>query len=141
MKSFRTKVNGRRAVYLALSGQIEGQLREAYGRKYSKGLITQSGLANKLGVNRSAINRRLVGKTNMTIETIADMVWGLDQAIKVTIYDPATERGDNKQALLDPTLLSNSNTATVAPTTVAPTANTNSVVALPGINAFGFTTP
>ena len=32
----------------------------------------------------------------MTIETIADMVWALDHAIKVEIFDPAVSHGANR---------------------------------------------
>jgi len=87
--SFRTKTSDRRNVFLALSAQIEQQLREAYHRKFQAKQATQSSLAKKLGVDRSAIHRRLTGRTNMTIETVADMVWGLDQHIDVCIYDRA----------------------------------------------------
>jgi hypothetical protein len=72
-----------------LAGQIESQLREAYGRKFDAGLATQSSVAAKLGINRSAVHHRLMGHTNMTIETIADMVWALDHAVRVEIFDPS----------------------------------------------------
>lgn len=94
MPSSRRKIDPRRTMYLSLAGQIESQLREAYGRKFQAGLATQSGLASKLGINRSAIHHRLMGHTNMTTETIADMVWALDHAIRVQIYDPAVERSN-----------------------------------------------
>jgi transcriptional regulator with XRE-family HTH domain len=74
-------------VYLALSAQVERQLREAYARKFEAGLATQSSIAEKLGIDRSAVHRRLTGRTNMTLETLADMVWALDQAIEVRIDD------------------------------------------------------
>jgi hypothetical protein len=85
------KIDRRRKTYLGLASQIESQLREAYARKHAEGAATQSGLAKKLGINRSAVHHRLTGQTNMTIETIADMVWALDQAIQVRIYDPMLE--------------------------------------------------
>jgi DNA-binding phage protein len=77
-------------VYLRLASQIEAQLREAYARKHAAGEATQSSLAEKLGVNRSAVHRRLTGQTNMTVETIADMVWALGQEIDVRISEPAS---------------------------------------------------
>ena len=101
MPSSHRLPNARRKTFLNLSSQIEGQLREAYDKKFEAGQVNQSSLANKLGVNRSAINRRLLGHTNMTIETIADMVWGLDHAIKVEIFDPATVHGHNHFISLD----------------------------------------
>jgi hypothetical protein len=92
VQSFRTRLSERRRQFILLSGQIERQLREAYDRKFRAGLATQSSLAAKLGVNRSAVHRRLMGHTNMTIETLSDMVWALDHAIKIEIYDPSVNQ-------------------------------------------------
>lgn len=82
-------------MFLKLSGMIEGQLRDAYAKKYEAGALNQSSLAEKLGINRSAVHHRLAGRTNMTIETIADMVWGLDHDIELKIFDPAESVTNN----------------------------------------------
>ena len=97
MSYTRRTTNARRSTYLRLSSQVEGQLREAYDRRYLAGQATQTGLATKLGVNKSAIHRRLTGRCNMTVETIADMVWALDLAIKVEIYDPTIDHTSNSE--------------------------------------------
>lgn len=89
MPSSRPQTSARRALYLRLAGQIEGQLREAYHRRFNAGELNQSSLAAKLGVSRSVVNRRLNGQTNMTIETIAEMAWALGLEIDVTIRDRA----------------------------------------------------
>jgi transcriptional regulator with XRE-family HTH domain len=78
-------------MFLNLSGQIEGQLREAYDCQFQAGKATQASLAKKLGIDRSTVHRRLTGHTNMTTETIADMVWGLGYAINVEIFDPSKD--------------------------------------------------
>lgn len=95
MPSSRRTTDPRRIAFLALAAQIETQLREAFERQHKKGNVSQSDLSKKLGVNRSAIHRRLMGQVNMTTETIADMVWALDLAINVRIYDPAAEPAEN----------------------------------------------
>jgi len=95
LQSFRTKIDARRQTFLVLAGEIERQLREVYDRKFRAQEATQSSLADKLGINRSAVNRRLTGRTNMTIETLADMVWALDQSISVKIFNPAELQGLN----------------------------------------------
>jgi DNA-directed RNA polymerase subunit N (RpoN/RPB10) len=95
LQSFLTKIDPRRQTFLNLAGQIEGQLRAVYDQRYRAGEATQSSLAEKLGVNRSCIHHRLMGHTNMTTETIADMVWALGCAIKIEIYDPQTVLGLN----------------------------------------------
>lgn len=75
-------------MYLKLSGSIESQLRDAYARRFEVGRLNQSSIARELDVDRSAIHNRLKGRTNMTIETIADMVWALGHDIDVNIFDP-----------------------------------------------------
>ena len=96
MRSFRiNKVNARRATFLSLVSQIGSQLRDAYALKSEQGLENQASLAKKLNVDRSAINRRLTGRTNMTLQSLADMVWSLGYAIRVIIFDPANQDGRN----------------------------------------------
>jgi hypothetical protein len=106
-------------MFLKLSGQIEGQLRDAYAKKYEAGAMNQSALADKLGVDRSAINRRLTGRINMTEETIADMVWGLEHDIEVRIFDPTETQTNHKPIPLNTPIV-----ATPAPLPHLPVANT-----------------
>jgi hypothetical protein len=130
--SSRRTTDPRRKTFLNLSAQIEGQLRDAYDIKFQAGLINQSSLAAKLGVNRSAIHHRLLGHTNMTIETIADMVWGLGCVIDVKIYDPATAHGRNF-AVTAPTQdipTMGAANPTASPFTDPPTGNLQRILAL-----------
>lgn len=92
MRSSRHKANTRRQMYLALVSKVESSLRDAYAKLYDAGLETQTSLAEKLGVNRSVVNRRLTGQQNMTLETVADMAWALGQCIEMEIYDPAEKK-------------------------------------------------
>lgn len=94
MRSFSRTPSGRRSVYLNLAGSIESQLRQAYAKRNEQGKETQSTIAKKLGINRSAVNRRLSGRTNMTIETIADMLWAIGHGIKVEIFDPEDKQSN-----------------------------------------------
>jgi len=91
MRSFQRNHSNRRKMYLALAGSVESQLREAYADRYDSGLDTQVTLADKLGVGRSVVNKRLRGLMNMTIETIADMAWALGYSVVIKIFDPTTE--------------------------------------------------
>jgi len=88
VRSFKRQPNNRRSIYLNLVGSIESQLRQAFAKRHEEEGLTQAALAERLGVDRSAVNRRLTGRVNMTEETIADMVWGLGHCINVVIYDP-----------------------------------------------------
>jgi transcriptional regulator with XRE-family HTH domain len=95
LPSFRPKPNPRRRMFLKLAGLIESQLRDAYARRYEEGKLTQASIARELGVNRSAVHNRLSGRANMTLETIADMVWALGHDIDVKISDPAMKADTN----------------------------------------------
>lgn len=93
MRSFRHKPDPRHATFTKLAGSVETQLREAYAKRHDQGRINQAGLAKLLGIGRSVINRRFNGSQNLTLQSIADLVWGMGHAIDVTIYDPE-ERAD-----------------------------------------------
>lgn len=93
--SFLSTADDRRAVYLNLVSWIESQLRDAYAELNEAGAENQSSIAKKLGVGRSAVNRRLTGQHNMTIETLADLVWALQKAITVNIFDPRASQTSN----------------------------------------------
>ena len=95
MLSFLRKIDPRRAIYLNLVGSVEAQLRDVYARLHDAGLENQTSLAKKLGVGRSVINRRLTGQKNMTLETVADMVWALGASISVKIDDPLSQPATN----------------------------------------------
>lgn len=99
MLSFLRKIDPRRAVYLNLVGSVEAQLRDVYARLHDVGLENQASLAKKLGVGRSVINRRLTGQNNMTLETVADMVWALGASISVKIDDPLSQPATNFKLL------------------------------------------
>ena len=45
--------------------------------------MTQQEVAEKLGVDRSVVNRRLKGKANLTARSIADFAYALDRDIKI----------------------------------------------------------
>lgn len=90
MRSFRHAPDNKRQVYLAMTGSIESQLRDAYALRHEQG-ETQASLARKLGIDKASFHRRLIGKTNMTSRTIAEMVWVLGHCISVRIFDPLRE--------------------------------------------------
>lgn len=96
--SSRPKPSLRRQIYLALVSKVEGQIRDVFAKRAEIEGLTQAAVADKLGVHRAVINRRLNGRTNMTVETIADMAWAIGACVDVDIYDPA-ERPDRNHIL------------------------------------------
>ncbi len=91
MRSFGREPDNRRKLYLQLIGTIESQLREAYAKRHEMDGLTQAEIARRLDINKSVVNRRLNGRTNLTVESLADMLWALKHCIHVDIYDPDDE--------------------------------------------------
>lgn len=108
----RNQTNPRRNTFLALAGAIESRLRDIYASKHEKEGLTQQAIADKLGIGRSVVNRRLKGSQNMTTEAIADMVWALGQCIEIKIYDPQEKCDNHKSSIFI------ENTSLSAPVTV-----------------------
>ena len=52
--------------------------------KKSRGL-TQQEIADKLGVEKSVINRRLNGQANLTLRVFAEMAWAMDRTFNLSI--------------------------------------------------------
>ncbi|MFN6980790.1 MAG: helix-turn-helix domain-containing protein [Brevundimonas sp.] len=97
----RRQLGARRRTYLALVSSIESQLRDLFSARAARDGFTQTALAERLGVNRSVISRRLSGASNMTIETLADMAWGVGGCVKVEIFDPADRTSSNNMLAQD----------------------------------------
>ncbi len=97
---FLKRPSARRRVFLSLIGDIERALRAAFVRWSNENNETQSGLAKILGINRSVVHRRLTGRANLTIETMADMVWALGYCIRVDIFHPKDVGMRRNQALV-----------------------------------------
>jgi len=51
--------------------------------------VTKAEIARRLGIDRSLVTRRLNGTSNMTLETLADLAWALDQKIEIRLSDRA----------------------------------------------------
>ena len=99
MRIFKKQPDNRRSIYMKLVGEIESQLRQAYAKRYEQGRDTQASLAKKLKVDRSVIHRRLSGRSNMTVQTIADMAWALGYCVAFAISD-ADEGAGNQHRIL-----------------------------------------
>lgn len=57
--------------------------------------LTQQELATRLGVNRAQVNRCFSGYHNLTLRSLAELVWALDAEIKIEIAMPAGQPGTN----------------------------------------------
>ncbi|MGG7519661.1 helix-turn-helix domain-containing protein [Allorhizobium undicola] len=64
------------------AAEFIGELGREYQRMFLlrkfEDKITQQKIAERLGVNRSMVNRNLLGSSNMTAETMAKLAWAMD---------------------------------------------------------------
>ena len=57
--------------------------------------LKQRDVAEKLGVDRSAVNKQLAGTTNLTLRSIADLAWALDADLHFAMNKPHPKPGQN----------------------------------------------
>ena len=58
-------------------GDVERAFQRAFVAAKKERKLTQQQIAVMLGVDRSAINRRLLGRENMTQRSLAEMAWAM----------------------------------------------------------------
>lgn len=60
-------------------------LQRALERRKQRDRLTQQQLAERLGVDRSRVNRCFSGYNNLTISTLAELAWALNARIRIDI--------------------------------------------------------
>ena len=56
---------------------VRSELQKAYAQERTERKLTQQKIATTLGVNRSVINRQLMGLENMTVRSVAELAWAI----------------------------------------------------------------
>lgn len=78
-------------------GRVRDELVRALSEKRARERVTQQGLAKKLGVHRSLINRQLSGEANLTLRSLADLAWAMDLDLVFELREPTAHSGQNEQ--------------------------------------------
>ena len=95
MKSSSVKIEPRRRSYLRLIGELESQLHKAYEEEHGTSGLTFADIARKLGCHKSFITRKMNGTSNMTLETLADLVFALRRRITIQMVETEAEDGNH----------------------------------------------
>jgi len=82
MSSYQMRLTDRQRSIGRIVQKIQRSIAHALANAKAKSGLTQQHLANKLGVDRSVINRRVMGRANLTIRSLAELAWALDMDIK-----------------------------------------------------------
>jgi transcriptional regulator with XRE-family HTH domain len=109
--SYRLKID-RRSLKAA---RFISKLQDEIQRALIESGMTQQEVAERLGVDRSVINRRLKGKANLTARSISDFAYALDQDVKME-FKRASHSGRVNYAIV--TSSSDKNSLTEKPDSV-----------------------
>ncbi|KAB2655920.1 helix-turn-helix transcriptional regulator [Brucella tritici] len=77
MMSYQLKIDLRKRQAGRLISKTHREIQKAFVRASREDGLTQQKLAKKLGLDRSVVNRILVGEGNLTLRTISDLAWAL----------------------------------------------------------------
>jgi transcriptional regulator with XRE-family HTH domain len=80
---------------------VRAELQKALIAEKAARKITQQQIASQIGVNRSVINRQLMGTENLTLRSVADLAWALGWDIAFELKKPP-QRGNQRQDSIEP---------------------------------------
>ena len=96
MTSFHFDIGGRARHAGRFIGRVRGELLRALAQRKRDGSLPQQALAEKLGIERSLINRQLAGETNLSLRALADLAWAMDMEISFELKEPMIKAGQNQ---------------------------------------------
>jgi len=86
--SFLFELDPKQEVAADLISDVGRQLQTLHVERQAQGKLTQQDIAARLGVDRARVNKCLSGSNNLTLRTLAELVWAMDGEIEVTIRLP-----------------------------------------------------
>lgn len=86
--SFLFELDPKQEVAADLISDIGRQLQTLHTERQAVGKLTQQDIAARLGLDRARVNKCLSGSNNLTLRTLAELVWAMDGEIEVTIRLP-----------------------------------------------------
>jgi transcriptional regulator with XRE-family HTH domain len=96
--SFRLKIDPKERQVARFLGNVERAFQRAFTDAKKQRKLTQQQIAVALGVDRSAINRRLLGRENMTERTLAEMAFAMGYDIEFKLV-PRKSVVEDKNAI------------------------------------------
>ena len=89
--SYQLRIDKRSLKVAKFISRIQSAIQASLGESG----MTQQEVAEKLGVDRSVVNRRLKGKANLTARSIADFAYVLDKDIDFKLVNPRRPENSN----------------------------------------------
>jgi transcriptional regulator with XRE-family HTH domain len=101
-------------------------VQKAFAEEKAARNLTQAEIARALGVDRSVINRQLMGTENLTVRRIGELAWALGRDLNFSLTKPVARMhcniatsGEGTKANVPTSVLSGSAAPVVAPVTTA----------------------
>lgn len=95
MTSFHYNIGSRAQRAGRFIARVRSELLRVLSEKKSRNGLTQQALAERLGVDRSQINRQLSGESNLTLRTLADLAWAMDMELSFELREQRACFGQN----------------------------------------------
>ena len=89
MNSYLFDIGGKKRAAARFIGRVRAELQRALISEKATRKLTQQAIAKLIGVNRSVINRQLMGYENMTLRSVAELAWALGWDILFELRKPA----------------------------------------------------
>lgn len=100
--SYELKIDPKQRASGRFIGLVRKSLLSAALDEREKSGVTQQEIADRIGVNRSVINRLLRGKANLTLRTVGEIAWALGYVPYLTLERRVSESGSNHFDTNDP---------------------------------------
>lgn len=78
------------------SGRFVAKVQKEIQEAFIRSGMRQQQVAEKLGVNRSIVNRRLTGGANLTLRSISDLAWALGEDVELRLLPKNQADGANE---------------------------------------------
>jgi hypothetical protein len=91
MPSFRTSLTPNKRV----AARFVVGVRRALLKALTDSGLTQTAIANALGIHRSVVNRELRGSQNLTLSRVGELAWAMGLEPKLTFERPPVADGQN----------------------------------------------
>ena len=101
--SFQIRLDPRKKAASRFILAVRAALQEALTEEAESGRTTKSQIAERLGIHRSAVTRRMKGTENLTLRTLAEMAWALGRRPTFTLERATTPEGTNYSVSEDAT--------------------------------------
>jgi hypothetical protein len=96
MNSFVFDIGERSRRVSRVLGKLRSDLQTALVTEKKIRKITQQEIAKSLNVNRSVVNRQLIGKENLTVKSAVELAWAMGWETKIEIYKPDNSISSNE---------------------------------------------